>query len=45
VAKDGALVTVQASVRGQKPVQDTLRLEREKGRFRIASRGIAEIER
>jgi hypothetical protein len=45
VAKDGALVTVQASVRGEKPVQDTLRLVREKGRFRIASRGLAEVER
>ena len=39
VTKDDALVIVRASVRGQKAVQDTLRLEREKGRFRIASRG------
>ena len=39
VTKDQALVTVRASVRGEKPVQDTLRLQREKGRLRIVSRG------
>ena len=39
VTKDGAVVNVQASVRGQKPVLDSLTLAREKGRFRIASRG------
>ena len=39
VTKDDAVVIVKASVSGQKAVQDTLRLEREKGRFRIASRG------
>jgi hypothetical protein len=38
VTKDGAIVNVQASVRGQKPVLDSLTLAREKGRFRIASR-------
>jgi hypothetical protein len=40
-----AVVSVQASVRGQRPVGDTIRLEREKGRFRIASRGVTERER
>ena len=39
VTGDGATVSVQASVRGERPVADTIRLEREKGRFRIASRG------
>ncbi len=39
VTKDQALVIVRASVRGEKPVQDTLRLQREKGRLRIVSRG------
>jgi hypothetical protein len=39
VTKDQALVVVRASVRGEKPVQDTLRLQREKGRLRIVSRG------
>jgi limonene-1,2-epoxide hydrolase len=38
VTKDTAVVTVRASVRGEKPVQDGIRLAREKGRFRIASR-------
>ncbi|HEX8051834.1 MAG TPA: hypothetical protein VF517_02510 [Thermoleophilaceae bacterium] len=45
VRGETADVTVQASVRGQKPVQDTIRLAREKGRFRIASRGPAAGER
>jgi hypothetical protein len=40
-----ATVSVQASVRGQRPVADTIRLEREKGRFRIASRGTTALER
>ena len=39
VTKEGAVVNVQASVRGEKPVLDSLTLAREKGRFRIASRG------
>jgi hypothetical protein len=39
VTKEGAVVNVQASVRGQKGVLDSLTLIREKGRFRIASRG------
>jgi hypothetical protein len=45
VRGETADVTVQASVRGEKPVQDTIRLAREKGRFRIASRGPAAAER
>jgi hypothetical protein len=45
VRGDTADVTVQASVRGEKPVQDIIRLTREKGRFRIASRGPAPVER
>jgi ketosteroid isomerase-like protein len=45
VRGDTADATVQASVRGEKPVQDTIRLTREKGRFRIASRGPAPAER
>jgi hypothetical protein len=40
-----ATVNVQASVRGERPVADTIRLEREKGRFRIASRGATAMER
>lgn len=42
VTKEGAVVSVQASVRGGKPVLDSLTLAREKGRFRIASRGGAQ---
>ena len=45
VTKDGATASVRASVRGGRPVADTIRLEREKGRFRIASRGPAVEER
>ena len=41
VASDGATVSVRASVRGQEPVPDTIRLVRERGRFRIASAGPA----
>ena len=44
VRGDTAVVTVRASVRGEKPVQDTIQLAREQGRFRIASRGPA-VER
>jgi hypothetical protein len=40
-----AVVSVQASVRGQRPVGDTIRLKRERGRFRIAERGVTERER
>ena len=40
LTKDGATASVHASVRGQKPVADTIRLAREKGRFRIESRGV-----
>ena len=39
VNKAGAAVIVQASVRGKRPVQDVIRLVRERGRFRIASAG------
>jgi hypothetical protein len=39
VTRDGADVQVQASVNGEKPVADTIRLVRQKGRFRIASAG------
>jgi hypothetical protein len=45
VTKDGAVVNVRASVRGEKAVQDTIRLARQKGKFRIASRGAAAAER
>lgn len=39
VTRDGAAVNVQASVNGERPVADTIRLVRQKGRFRIASAG------
>ena len=39
VTRQGADVNVQASVNGQKPVADTIRLVRQRGRFRIASAG------
>jgi hypothetical protein len=39
VTRDGATVNVQASVNGERPVADTIRLVRQKGRFRIASAG------
>lgn len=39
VNRAGAQVIVEASQRGDKPVQDTIRLVRERGRFRIASAG------
>jgi hypothetical protein len=45
VSKEGATVQVQASVRGDQPVADTIRLVREGGRFRIASAGPAPRER
>jgi hypothetical protein len=45
VTKDGAVVSVQAGVRGQRPVRDTIRLARQKGEFRIASRGAPRVER
>ena len=45
VRDDSAVVTVRASVRGQRPVEDTISLAREKGRFRIASRGGTPAER
>ena len=41
VTEDGATVTVQASVRGERAVQDTIRLVRQRGKFRIASAGPA----
>lgn len=44
LTKDRATATVRASVRGGRPVTDTIVLEREKGRFRIASRGPAPRE-
>ncbi len=45
VTKERATASVQASVRGERPVADTIVLEREKDRFRIASRGPAPVER
>ena len=45
VTRDGATVNVQASVNGEKPVADTIRLVRQKGRFRIASAGPPVVER
>ena len=39
VNKSGAAVIVEASQKGEKPVQDTIRLVRQRGRFRIASAG------
>lgn len=45
VTQGRATASVRASVRGGRPVADTIVLEREKGRFRIASRGAAPVER
>jgi hypothetical protein len=45
VRRDGAVVNVQASVSGEKAVQDSITLVREKGKFRIASAGPAAEER
>ena len=45
VSRDGASVNVQASVRGDRAVQDTIRLVRQRGRFRIQSAGPVEQER
>jgi hypothetical protein len=39
VTRDGAAVNVQASVNGERPVADTIRLVRQEGKFRIASAG------
>jgi hypothetical protein len=39
VTRDRAVVNVEASVRGEKAVEDTITLAREKGKFRIASAG------
>ena len=39
VNRAGAEVIVEATERGKKPVRDTIRLVRERGRFRIASAG------
>ena len=45
VTRDGASVNVQASVNGERPVADTIRLVRQRGRFRIASAGPPAEER
>lgn len=45
VTRDGAAVNVQASVNGERPVADTIRLVRQKGWFRIASAGPPAVER
>ena len=45
VTRDGAAVNVQASVNDERPVADTIRLVRQKGRFRIASAGPPAEER
>jgi hypothetical protein len=45
VRRDGAVVNVQASVSGERPVQDTITLVREKGKFKIASAGPPAEER
>ncbi|HEX8742097.1 MAG TPA: hypothetical protein VF712_03090 [Thermoleophilaceae bacterium] len=45
VTREGASVNVQASVNGEKPIADTIRLVRQEGRFRIASAGPAPAER
>ena len=45
VTRDGAAVNVQASVNGERPVADTIRLVRQEGRFKIASAGPAAEER
>ena len=39
VNKAGAAVSVMAGQRGERPVQDVIRLVRQRGRFRIASAG------
>jgi hypothetical protein len=39
VTREGADVNVQASVNGERPVADTIRLVRQRGRFRIQSAG------
>lgn len=39
VSKAGAAVSVMAGQRGERPVQDVIRLVRQRGRFRIASAG------
>jgi hypothetical protein len=39
VTRDGASVNVQASVNGERPVADVIRLVRQGGKFRIASAG------
>lgn len=39
VTREGADVDVQAAVNGERPVADTIRLVRQKGRFRIQSAG------
>ena len=41
VTREGADVNVQASVNGERPVADTIRLVRQRGRFRIQSAGPA----
>lgn len=45
VTREGADVNVQASVNGERPVADTIRLVRQKGRFRIQSAGPEREER
>ncbi len=45
VTQGRATASVRTSVRGERPVADTIVLEREKGTFRIASRGPAPRER
>ena len=45
VTRDGADVNVQASVNGERPVADTMRLVRQRGRFRIQSAGTGPEER
>jgi hypothetical protein len=45
VTRAGADVNVRASVNGERPVADTIRLVRQRGRFRIASAGPEREER
>ncbi len=45
VTREGADVDVRASVNGERPVADTIRLVRQRGRFRIQSAGPEREER
>ncbi|MEA2475082.1 MAG: hypothetical protein QOE06_2997 [Thermoleophilaceae bacterium] len=44
VNRAGAIVSVQASVGGQRPVKDTIRLVRQGGRFKISNAGPGGVE-